>query len=104
HLEIIVSDHGEILRGICNAGAIFIGAYSPTALGDYVAGPSHVLPTGGTARHASVLSVDTFLKRVSVVKYGRTSLKVASHSAEWLATLEGLDAHARSIRIRREKK
>lgn len=103
HLELMVSDHGELLPAIRNAGAIFIGAYSPTALGDYVAGPSHVLPTGGTARHSSVLSVDTFLKRVSMVKYGRTPLKVASHSAERLAMLEGLDAHARSIRIRREK-
>lgn len=102
HLEIVVDDPGEILSAICNAGAIFIGAYSPTALGDYVAGPSHVLPTGGTARHSSVLSVDTFLKRVSVVEYGRTSLKIASPAAERLAMLEGLGAHARSIRIRRE--
>jgi histidinol dehydrogenase len=103
HLEIMVSDHEGLLSGIRHAGAIFIGAYSPTALGDYVAGPSHVLPTGGTARHSSVLSVDTFLRRVSMVKYGRTSLKIASQSAERLAMLEGLDAHARSIRIRRQK-
>ncbi len=102
HLEIVVEDIGKILPKIRHAGAIFIGAYSPTALGDYVAGPSHVLPTGGTARHSSVLSVDTFLKRVSVVKYGKASLEKAAQFAERLAMLEGLGAHARSIRIRRE--
>jgi histidinol dehydrogenase len=104
HLEIIVGDPGKILMGIRNAGAIFVGAYSPAALGDYVAGPSHVLPTGGTARYFSVLSLDTFLKRVSVVRYGRSSFKKASRPTERLAMLEGLGAHARSIRLRLEKK
>jgi len=104
HLEIIVGDPGKILMGIRHAGAIFVGAYSPAALGDYVAGPSHVLPTGGTARYFSVLSLDTFLKRVSVVRYGRSSFKKASRPTERLAMLEGLGAHARSIRLRLEKK
>jgi len=104
HLQIIVGDPGEVLMGIRHAGAVFVGACSPAVLGDYVAGPSHVLPTGGTARYSSVLSLDTFLKRVSVVRYGRSSLKKASRAAERLAMLEGLGAHARSIRIRLEKK
>lgn len=102
HLEIVTRNPERVVPSIRNAGAIFIGPYSATALGDYVSGPSHVLPTGGTARFFSVLSVDTFLRRVSYVRYDRSSLKKAAAAAERLAELEGLEAHARSVRLRAE--
>ena len=100
HLEIVTADPRTVLPSIRNAGAVFMGPYSPTALGDYVAGPSHVLPTGGTARFAQVLSVDTFLKRISCVRYDRKSARKAVAAAERLAELEGLGAHARALRMR----
>ncbi len=100
HLEILVKRPEALIPSIRNAGAIFIGPYTATALGDYVAGPSHVLPTGGSARFSSVLSLETFLKRVSCVKYNRASLKRAAPETERLAKLEGLEAHADSIRLR----
>ncbi|MDD5644155.1 MAG: histidinol dehydrogenase [bacterium] len=100
HLEIMSEDADYILKRTDNAGAIFVGDWSPEALGDYVAGPSHVLPTGGRARFFSALSVSDFLKNISTVKYSKEGLKKASKYAIELSDSEGLDAHADSIKIR----
>ena len=83
------------------AGAIFVGAYSPEPLGDYFAGPNHVLPTGGTARFYSVLNVETFMKRTSIISYTQKALDEVSDDIVRLAETEGLNAHARAIQIRR---
>jgi histidinol dehydrogenase len=100
HLEIMTRSVSRILSKIKNAGAVFIGRYSPEPVGDYFAGPSHVLPTGGTARFSSVLSVDTFVKRSSVIQYSRKSFERDSKKIQTLAASEGLTAHALSIKIR----
>ncbi|OHB92705.1 MAG: hypothetical protein A2Z57_00240 [Planctomycetes bacterium RIFCSPHIGHO2_12_39_6] len=89
-----------VLPGIKHAGAIFLGAYTPVALGDYIAGPSHVLPTGGTARFSSGLSVNDFLKRSSVITYSRSALKEAYKDVAEISWAEGLNAHTRSVQIR----
>ncbi|OCC15890.1 Histidinol dehydrogenase [Dissulfuribacter thermophilus] len=97
HLELYVEEPWELLTQIKNAGAIFLGANTPESVGDYIAGPNHVLPTMGTARFSSALSVDTFLKRSSVISYSRSALlKDGPHVAR-LARAEGLEAHARSV-------
>jgi histidinol dehydrogenase len=100
HLEILSSPPQKILEKIKCAGAVFLGPYSPVAVGDYIAGPNHVLPTGGTARFSSPLSVYDFIKRQSILGYTKPALERVRRSAELLAKLEGLDAHARSIEIR----
>ncbi|MDA0842078.1 MAG: histidinol dehydrogenase [Planctomycetota bacterium] len=100
HLEIIARDEESILAGINNAGAIFLGPHTPEPVGDYVAGPSHVLPTGGTARFFSGLSVNDFLKRTSLLRYQPEALKAEADHVTRFAYAEGLDAHARSIEIR----
>jgi len=100
HLEIMTRDPGKTLKGIKNAGAIFLGPYSPVAAGDYAAGPSHVLPTGGTARFTSHLSVFDFVKRTSLLAYSRAGLKRDAEAIAVLSGLEGLDAHALSAKIR----
>lgn len=97
HLEIMVQDGDAILPLIKNAGAIFLGDFSPTAIGDYIAGPSHTLPTGRTARFFSPLSVEDFLKRTSVISYTPQQLKRDGKSAIRLADSEGLWAHSYSI-------
>lgn len=102
HLELCVRDPWGLLSSISHAGAIFLGATSPEAAGDYLAGPSHVLPTGGTARFASPLSVEDFQKRSSLVAIGPRLLGQVGDAIIALAELEGLAAHARSIAIRRE--
>jgi histidinol dehydrogenase len=100
HLHIAAQDAEELLGQITNAGAVFLGHYSPVALGDYVAGPSHVLPTGGTARFASGLSANDFLRRSSVIAYTREGLEAAAPDVRRLADKEGLTAHAASVDIR----
>lgn len=102
HLEIMTEDPVSWLDGIQNAGAVFLGAYSPEPLGDYWAGPSHVLPTEGNARFFSPVSVETFLKRTSVISYDRDSFMSVNTSIARLARAEGLEAHARSIESRCE--
>ena len=102
HLELLTQNPFELLPKIKNAGAIFLGAYSPEPLGDYLAGPNHVLPTGGTAKFYSVLNVETFLKRTSLISYTRKDLLNAAADVKRLAAAEGLQAHAEAIR-RREK-
>ncbi len=100
HLELLTNAPFELLPKIKNAGAIFLGAYSPEPLGDYLAGPNHVLPTGGTAKFYSVLNVETFLKRTSLISYTRNDLLNAAQDVIRLAETEGLQAHASAIRQR----
>ncbi len=100
HLQIMVKNPVEVLKKIKHAGCIFIGEYSPTAMGDYIAGSSHVLPTGGTARFFSGLSVYDFLKKVTTVSYTEKAFLEEAPSAELLAGLEGLQAHKASISAR----
>ncbi|MCS7047504.1 MAG: histidinol dehydrogenase, partial [Gemmataceae bacterium] len=100
HLHIMTRDPQATAARIDNAGAIFLGPYSPVALGDYVAGPSHVLPTGGTARFASGLSALDFLRRSSLVHFTRAGLEALAGDVEIMARTEGLTAHAASVRIR----
>ena len=100
HLELLVREPFNVLPKIKNAGAVFLGAYSPEPLGDYLAGPNHVLPTGGTARFFSVLNVETFLRRMSLISYSRDALLDSAADIERLARAEGLDAHAKAILMR----
>jgi histidinol dehydrogenase len=100
HLELHCRDPWSHLDRIRHAGAVFLGAFSPEALGDYVAGPNHVLPTGGAARFASPLSVEDFLHRMSLLHFTEAGMKRLADPAVTLARLEGLDGHARAIRIR----
>ena len=100
HLEIQMDDAEAALRGVRAAGAVFIGRYTPVAVGDYVAGPSHTLPTGGTARWASGLTANDFLRPMSVVEYDRAALAADSDDVCRMAEVEGLSAHAESVRKR----
>ncbi len=100
HVELHCQDAWSHLDRIRHAGAVFVGAFSPEALGDYLAGPNHVLPTGGTARFASPLSVEDFLHRTSLLHFTEEGLKRLGGAAMTLASLEGLDGHARAVRIR----
>ena len=102
HLELHVADAMELLGQVRNAGAIFLGAWTPEAVGDYVAGPNHTLPTGGTARYASPLSVDEFVKKSSVIQYSPQSLQNDADAVIAIATHEGLWAHAKSVELRRD--
>lgn len=103
HLQIQCGDKSREIAGkIENAGAIFIGAYSPVAVGDYWAGPSHTLPTGMTAKFFSALSANDFVKSTSVIEYDKEKLAESAEDIIRLAEVEGLDAHARSVRIRQE--
>jgi histidinol dehydrogenase len=100
HLELHLCDPFSRLGEIRNAGAVFIGEYTPEPVGDYVAGPNHVLPTAGTARFASALSVDHFLKRTSLIHYSAEALRREAADILRLAEVEGLGAHANTIRRR----
>jgi histidinol dehydrogenase len=100
HCEVMTRNPSEVSEGILTAGAIFLGAWSPTVLGDYVAGPSHTLPTGGAGASFAGLTVDQFQRRTSVVEYTRASLKKALPAVKKFAELEGLDAHGKSAEAR----
>ncbi|SMC37118.1 histidinol dehydrogenase [Papillibacter cinnamivorans] len=102
HLEILTEEPRRLLPLVKNAGAVFLGSWSPEPLGDYLAGPSHVLPTSGTARFFSPLSADSFRKSISVVEYGKDALFSSAEDIMTFADSEGLTAHANSIRIRSE--
>lgn len=104
HLELMVADPEGTLGSIKNAGAIFLGMYTTEALGDYMAGPNHVLPTGGTARFFSPLGVYDFIKRSSVIWYDREALEEKAGMVAQFARLEGLEAHARAVDLRVGKK
>ncbi len=101
HCEVITRGARKVSDGILTAGAIFLGNWSPTVLGDYVAGPSHVLPTDGAGASFAGLTVDQFQRRTSVVEYNRASLKKALKGVQKFAELEGLDAHGKSAEIRK---
>lgn len=103
HLEIMLENSEQVLSKINNAGAIFIGHYSPQTLGDYIAGPNHVLPTGGAARFSSPLSVEDFLKKSSLIHYTKQDLKSVQKEINTFAKIEGLDGHAYSVNVRFEK-
>tara|TARA_A100001015_G_C14999742_1_gene717932 strand:- start:56 stop:1354 length:1299 start_codon:yes stop_codon:yes gene_type:complete len=103
HLELHTVRNDEIIRGIKNAGSIFIGKFSPEAVGDYIAGPNHVLPTSGSARFSSGLSVNDFLKRHSLIKITKTGIERLGASVINLAKHENLDGHANSVKIRLKK-
>ncbi|WP_297957017.1 histidinol dehydrogenase, partial [uncultured Desulfobulbus sp.] len=100
HLELQVTEPWQWLAKIRHAGAIFLGSWTPEAAGDYVAGPNHVLPTMGTARIASALGVETFLKKSSIISYSRAALVADGDHIRRLAALEGLTAHGNSVAVR----
>lgn len=100
HMEIVTKDAFEVMTKIKNAGAIFLGSYSSESLGDYYAGPNHILPTNGTARFFSPLGVDQFVKKTSIVSYSREALEKVHGDIEIFAKSEGLTAHANSIAVR----
>lgn len=100
HLELEIGSPQRFLEQIKNAGAVFLGPHSPVAVGDYIAGPNHILPTGGTARFSSPLGVYDFVKHQSIIGYTKPALKNVWKDVKLLAEIEGLDAHARSIDVR----
>ncbi len=101
HLELVVKEPFEYIGKIRNAGALFIGPYTPEPVGDYIAGPNHVLPTAGTARFSSALSVDHFIKKTSLINYSQAAFEKEADDILTLAGIEGLGAHGNSIRVRR---
>jgi len=103
HLELVVEDPESLLDHLNHAGAIFIGGYTPEPVGDYIAGPSHILPTGGTARFSSPLHLDDFVKKTSVLYYSRERFEREAAHVVRLAEAETLDAHANAIRVRLEQ-
>tara|TARA_B100000963_G_scaffold183838_1_gene159775 strand:- start:201 stop:1496 length:1296 start_codon:yes stop_codon:yes gene_type:complete len=103
HLELFTNMNQEIIKGVKNAGSIFIGKFSPEAIGDYIAGPNHVLPTSGSARFSSGLSVNDFLKRHSLIKITKTGIERLGTSVINLAKHENLDGHANSVKLRLKK-
>jgi histidinol dehydrogenase len=104
HLEVQCGDRSrQIAERITNAGAVFIGPYTPVAVGDYWAGPSHTLPTGSRARFSSALTSNDFVKSISLIEYSADQLTAAADDIIRLAETEGLDAHARSVKIRQRE-
>ena len=103
HLEILSSRYNGIAKKIKNSGSIFIGRFSPEAMGDYIAGPNHVLPTSGSAKFSSGLSVNDFLKRHSLIKITKSGIERLGPSVINLAKHEYLDGHANSVKIRLTK-
>ena len=102
HVEIIAKDSVRIMTQVKNAGAIFVGPYSSEPLGDYFAGPNHILPTNGTAKFFSPLNVDDFTKKTSIINFSEEGLKEVHEKIEYFATEESLTAHANSIKVRFE--
>jgi histidinol dehydrogenase len=102
HLEIQMADPFDLLGSVRNAGAIFLGPWTPESVGDYVAGPNHVLPTGGTARFSSPLSVDDFVKKSSVISYSFEALEMDGPTVMQIAEKEGLWAHGAAVSLRLE--
>lgn len=100
HLEILTADPFQVMTKVRNAGAIFLGEYSSEPLGDYFAGPNHILPTNGTAKFFSPLNVDDFVKKTSIISYSREALEKVHKDIEVFAESEGLTAHANSVRVR----
>ncbi|MDE5679552.1 MAG: histidinol dehydrogenase, partial [Lachnospiraceae bacterium] len=103
HLEILTKNPFDVMTRIKNAGAIFLGEYSSEPLGDYFAGPNHILPTNGTAKFFSPLNFDDFMKKTSIISYSKEALLKAHKDIEAFAESEGLTAHANSIKVRFER-
>ena len=103
HLELCTSFNNRLIKDVKNAGSIFIGKFSPEAIGDYLAGPNHVLPTSGSARFSSGLSVNDFLKRQSLIKITKTGIERLGASVINLAKHENLQGHANSVKMRLKK-
>ena len=103
HLELNMKNNNQIIKEVKNAGSIFIGKFSPEAMGDYIAGPNHVLPTSGAAKFSSGLSVNDFLKRHSLIKISKTGIERLGPSVINLAKHENLDGHANSVKLRLKK-
>jgi len=102
HLQLMLKSPKRVLKNITNAGAIFLGQYSPVAVGDYIAGPSHVLPTGGTARYSSGLNLRSFVKSSHIISYSRKALSASAEWVEELTKLEKLEKHWESVKVRCE--
>jgi histidinol dehydrogenase len=100
HLEVLTRDAAAWARQVRNAGAVFVGPYSPVSLGDYCAGSNHVLPTGGCARHSGGLSVHTFLRPMQVITYDEAALRAVAHHVVTLAEVEDLPAHGQAVTVR----
>jgi histidinol dehydrogenase len=100
HLELLVEDPVTLAERIRHAGAIFMGPHTPEAVGDYLAGPNHTLPTSGTARFAGALSVETFMRHTSLIQFNRAALEATGPAVVTLAESEGLHSHAESVRRR----
>jgi histidinol dehydrogenase len=100
HLELMVAVPAALLPRVRHAGAVFLGAHTPEVVGDYVAGPNHVLPTGGTARFSSALSTEDFVTRLSVIEYSREGLAEAGPHVAELSRVEGLDGHGAAAAVR----
>jgi len=100
HLELMVENPSDLLEQVRNAGSVFLGSYTPEALGDYIAGTNHILPTEGTARFSSPLGVYDFYKRMSVLSFSAAAFEKLSGPTQHFARMEGLDAHANSVRVR----
>ena len=103
HVEILTRNPYEVMTKVKNAGALFLGEYSSEPLGDYYAGPNHILPTNGTAKFFSPLNVDDFLKKTSIISYSEEALRAVHKDVELFAQSEGLTAHANSIKVRFEE-
>lgn len=103
HVEILTADPYEVMTKVRNAGALFLGEYSSEPLGDYYAGPNHILPTNGTAKFFSPLNVDDFMKKTSIISYSKEALRAVHKDIELFAKSEGLTAHANSIKVRFER-
>ena len=104
HLEIMTKDPTGLVPMIRNAGAIFLGAWTPEAIGDYAAGPNHTLPTGGTARFSSPLGVYDFMKRSSLLGFTKSGFRKLAKTVKTIADAEGLEAHGNTIKVREEQK
>ncbi len=100
HLEVATDNPFALLPSIKHAGAIFLGHYTPEAIGDYVAGPNHTLPTGGTAKFYSPLGVENFMKKSSIISFSRAAIQEIGGACALIADTEGLSAHAASVRCR----
>jgi histidinol dehydrogenase len=100
HAELAMKDARAMADRVTTAGALFLGHFTPESVGDYIAGPSHVLPTSGSARFGSPLSVADFVKRTSVIEYDEAALRAQAEDIERLAEVEGLEGHARAVRFR----
>jgi histidinol dehydrogenase len=103
HLEVITKDPMSLLDSIKHAGAIFLGENTPEPIGDYVAGPNHTLPTGGTAKFYSPLGVENFMKKTSIISFSKKAINEIGEECALIAKTEGLTAHEQSVRVRLNK-